>query len=382
MCIFVAKQSKNNIIIIEIIITMDKETIDKLESEVLKGDASAMVKMAKYLLGGGEHPYLDAKLLLESATEAGSSEAAMLLKLIDWEKQPSRNREASIHKETENQESNSSEEVISEDNLETEDNAMSFDDEIEDIDSEEDKIDVLLRAQALYRSWRDRYNLTGQDSGDREEAIRLFEEAVAEYEEGHRRMDDDLLEALVLIAQYYSESADNNEKYLKYVKLGADNGQATLAYMYGQHLRFTDRKIEDAEQYYKKALDGEFTRIRARMALAMIYLQTKGFFQAHKEDALRYIEEGLHELEKQGTISPEEYILYLLKGDYWRLSNKTSKACEVYKAALKVLLNSDNAPKELAVVACGNLAGLYSMAGNHREANKYKLKKKELLQQL
>lgn len=353
------------------------DTIDELEREVLQGDATAMVKMAKYLLGGGQHPYLDARLLLESAKEAGSNEAALLLKLIDWEKQTSENMESSIH----NQESNSSEEVIPEDTLETEYNVLSFDDETE-TDAEENKIDVLLRAQALYRSWRDRYNLTGQDSGDRKEAIRLFEEAVAEYEEGHRRMDDDLLEALVLIAQYYSESADNNEKYLKYVKLGADNGQATLAYMYGQHLRFTDRKIEDAEQYYKKALDGEFTRIRARMALAMIYLQTKGFFQAHKEDALRYIEEGLHELEKQGTISPEEYILYLLKGDYWRLSNKTSKACEVYKAALKVLLNSDNAPKELAVVACGNLAELYSMAGNHREANKYKLKKKELLQQL
>lgn len=356
---------------------MDKNTILELEKQVLLGDASAMVKMSKYLLSGGQHPFLDARLLLESAKEAGNNEAAILLKLIDWEKQTpsSKGTGISIQKE----DSMISETEYSDDELPE---TAGSNEEIPeyDINEEEDhELDSLLRARAIYRSWRD-CKMSEQDSNEREEAMQLFEKSVTEYKKGERQMDEDLLEGLVLLAQFYNES-DNDEKYLKYIKIGAENGQATLAYMYGQHL-FRNNEINGAVECYKKALDGQFTKVCARQALAMIYLQTPGFFNKHKEESKKYIDEGIELLEKQETISSEYYVLYLLKGDYYRLSRKYKEACNQYESALDKLLTSDNAPKELAVIAAGNLAELYTIIGKSKIAKKYSLKKKELLQQL
>lgn len=350
---------------------MDKETVNELEKRALQGDASAMVKMAKYLLSGGQHPFLDARLLLESAKEAGNNEAAMLLKLIDWGKQLSKDKEAETSTQKEEKESlklDSIEEANSE-TLESDEDCLTDDEK----EKETDKLDVLLRAQAIYRDWRDS---SERDPHEREEAISLFEEAVDEYKNGTRQMDEDLLDGLVLLAQFYGESGDD-EKYLEYVKIGAQNGQTTLAYTYGAHLQKTNR-IDEAEKYYKEALKGQFTKVRARLVLAMIYLQTPGFFKNHKEEAMNYINEGIELLEKQETISPENYIFYLLKGDYWRVCRNSTRACEEYKKALDVLLKADNAPKKLAEIAAGNLAELFTKEGKHKEAKKYLLKKREL----
>lgn len=355
---------------------MDKETILQLEKEILQGDATAMVKMSKYLLSGGQHPFFDARLLLEFAKEAGSKEAAMLLKLVNWDHLTSKNRkDLSIHDAKEKLESDTIEKTISDD-CESDDDILS-DTEIEEV--EDDKLDVLLRAQAVYRDWRNSYYMTGKDPIEREEAIHLFEEAVAEYENGTRKMDEDLLEGLVLIAQFYSES-DNTEKYLKYVEIGADNGQPTLAYMFGQHLRKTNH-IDEAVIYYRKALEGKFTKIRARQALAMIYIDTPVLFHDHKKEALIYINEGIEMLKNNQTVSPEYYIFFLLKGDYWRLCRDYPRACEQYKVALDVLLKV-GAPKELAAIAAENLAELFAKTGNSKEANKYSLKKRKILAQL
>ena len=165
-------------------------------------------------------------------------------------------------------------------------------------------------------------------------------EAVDEYEHGSRLMDSDLIEGLVLLAQYHDE-AGNEEEALRFMKLGADHGQATLAYTYGRHLQDTDR-AEEAEKYFKQSLEGQFTKVRARQALAMLYLQTPGFFQNHKTEAWEYIKEGVELLETQRSIAPECYILFLLKGDYLRRIGNYKSARDAYKSALDKLQKAVN----------------------------------------
>lgn len=191
-------------------------------------------------------------------------------------------------------------------------------------------------------------------------------------------MDNDLIEGLVLLAQYHDE-AGNEEEALRFMKLGADNGQATLAYTYGRHLQDTGRE-EEAEIYFKQSLEGEFTKIRARQALATLYLQVPGFFQEHKKEAWRYISEGIKLLEAQRRIPSECYILYLLKGDYLRRTGYYKLARNAYKVALDKLQKDDNAPKILAVVAASSLAELYARAGKAQLANKYNMLAKKLEQ--
>lgn len=359
---------------------MDQKIINEMAEKALQGDTAAMLGMAKYLLSGGEHPFLDARLLLTCAAEAGNAEAATLLKLVDWEKRKAQPEKAISPKREEKPvlpADDIKEEVLSSTMPET-DEDWALDDE-EEADGMDDKVDVLLQAKAIYRSWRDSY-AEERNPQEREEAMRLYTEAVDEYEHGNRPMDNDLIEGLVLLAQYHDE-AGNEEEALRFMKLGADHGQATLAYTYGRHLQDMDR-AEEAEAYFKQSLEGQFTKVRARQALAMLYLQTPGFFHNYKEEAWKRIMEGIELLETQRRISPECYILYLLKGDYLRRVGNYKAARDAYKAALDKLQKDDNAPKELAVVVASSLAEIYARAGKAQLANKYNLLAKGLQEQL
>ena len=350
-----------------------------MAEKALQGDTAAMLGMAKYLLSGGQHPYLDARLLLTCAAEAGNTEAATLLKLVDWDKRNPQPGKVISPKQEETP-------VLPIDDIKempsstapeaSEDWAL--DEEEEETEGMDDKVDVLLQAKAIYRSWRDSY-AEERNPQEREEAMRLYTEAVDEYEHGSRPMDSDLIEGLVLLAQYHDE-AGNEEEALRFMKLGADHGQATLAYTYGRHLQDTDR-AEEAETYFKQSLEGQFTKVRARQALAMLYLQP-GFFQKHKTEAWQYITEGIELLETQRRISPECYILYLLKGDFLRRVGNYKSARDAYKAALDKLQKDGDSPKELAVVAASSLAELYARAGKAQLANKYNVLAKKLQERL
>jgi len=364
---------------------MDNNTVNELVEKVLQGNTDAMLGMAKYLLSGGEHPYLDARQLLTFASEAGNKEATILLKLIDWEKRKSQFDNAVSPKHEETPALSGGDNIIEETaNVPEGDNDEAMDDENNDEEAEEkdgetDKLlrVKLLQAKANYRSWRDSY-AEQPDPQEREEAMRLYTEAVKEYENGNRNkpMDKDLMEGLVLLAQYHDE-VGHKEEALRFMKLGADNGQETLAYTYGMHLKNADRE-EEAEEYFKKALDGPFTKVRARLALAMLYLQTPGFFQKNKTEAWTYINEGIDLLEEQTTISSECYILYLLKGDYWRRIGKSKEARAAYEAALKKLQEGENSPRELRVITASSLAELYAKAGKAKLANKYSMLAKKM----
>lgn len=362
---------------------MDQNTINELVEKTLQGDTTSMLEMAKYLLSGGEHPYLDARLLLTCAAEGGNTEAATLLKLIDWDRIKSKSENSALRKqqETPAPSTDDVEEKIPNTAPETdEDWAQDDEDDEEEEETEMDgKVDVLLQAKAIYRSWRDSY-AEERNPLEREDSMRLFTEAVNEYERGERSIDNDLIEACVLLAQYHDE-AGNKEEALRFMKLGADHGQATLAYTYGRYLQDIGQ-AEEAENYFKQSLEGQFTKVRARQALAMLYLQTPGFFQKHKTEAWQYITEGIELLEAQRTITPECYILYPLKGDYLRRIGNYKSACKAYEVALDKLQKDDNAPKELAVVAASSLAELYARAGNGPKANKYNLMVKKFQEQL
>lgn len=359
---------------------MDQK-ITELAEKALQGDTTAMLGMAKYLLSGGEHPFLDARLLLTCAAEAGNTEAATLLKLVDWEKRKPQSEKVISSKQEEATTSLIADKETGDDNTETvpdaEEDWWAMDDEEEETEGMDDEVDVLLQARAIYRSWRDSY-ADERNPLERAEAMRLYTKAVDEYEHGSRPMDNDLIEGLVLLAQYHDE-AGNEEEALRFMKLGADNGQATLAYTYGRHLQDTGRE-EEAEIYFKQSLEGEFTKIRARQALATLYLQVPGFFQEHKKEAWRYISEGIKLLEAQRRIPSECYILYLLKGDYLRRTGYYKLARNAYKVALDKLQKDDNAPKILAVVAASSLAELYARAGKAQLANKYNMLAKKLEQ--
>ena len=362
---------------------MDQKIINEMAEKALQGDTSSMVGMAKYLLSGGEHPFLDARLLLTCAAEAGNTEAATLLKLVDWEKRKALPEKviSSKQEETPVPPVDNIKEVPSSTVPEADEDWVLDEEEEEDEETEgmDDKVDVLLQAKAIYRSWRDSY-AEERDPQEREEAMRLYTEAVDEYEHGKRSMDSDLIEGLVLLAQYHDE-AGNEEEALRFMKLGADHGQATLAYTYGRHLQDTDR-AEEAEKYFKQSLEGQFTKVRARQALAMLYLQTPGFFQNHKTEAWEYIKEGVELLETQRSIAPECYILFLLKGDYLRRIGNYKSARDAYKSALDKLQKDGDSPKELAVVAASSLAELYARAGKAQLANKYNVLAKNLQERL
>lgn len=355
---------------------MDQNTINELVGKTLQGDTTAMLEMAKYLLSGGEHPYLDARLLLTCAAESGNTEAATLLKLIDWDKIKSKSENSALPKqqETPAPPTDDVEEIAPNIALEA-DEDWAQDDEEEEEAEMDGKVDVLLQAKAIYRSWRDSY-AEERNPLERIDSMRLFTEAVNEYERGERSIDNDLIEACVLLAQYHDE-AGNKEEALRFMKLGADHGQTTLAYTYGRYLQDIGQ-TEEAENYFKQSLEGQFTKVRARMALAMLYLQTPGFFQKHKTEARQYIMEGIKLVEEQQTVTPECYILYPLKGDYLRRIGNFKSACKAYEVALDKLQKDDNAPKELAVVAASSLAELYARAGKAQLANKYNVLAKKM----
>lgn len=354
---------------------MDQNIINELAGKSLQGDTNAMVRLAKLLLsGGGEHPFLDARLLLTCAAEAGNTEAVTLLKLVDWEKRKAQPGKTFSHKQEETPVSPADDiKEMPSSTVPEADEDWALDDE-EETDGD-DKVDVLLQARAIYRDWRDSY-AEERDSHEREEAMRLYTLAVDQFERGERPMDNDLIEGLVLLAQYYDELG-NEEEALRFMKLGADHGQATLAYTYGRHLQKTDR-AKEAVSYYERSLEGQFTRVRARQALATLYLQTPGFFQNNKEKAWRYIKEGIELLEAQQSVPPECYILFLLKGDFLRRIGNFKSARDAYKAALGKLQNDANSPKELAVVAASSLAELYARSGKAQLANKYNTLAKRL----
>lgn len=320
---------------------MVTENFRELEQQILAGDTNAMVNMAILIKGGQTHPFFSAENLLQKAKEMGNERAISILEGKEDEGW------------TLNQKNEETFEVSEE--------------------NEEETADPLLAGRYYYRLWNES-DTDERNEQDREKAIALFEIAVRELDDNKRVIDEYLKEALVILAEYYYDVKKDIKKSHKYNKMGADAGQETLAYTWAMHLR-EENNLEEAIEYFEKALYGKFTYLKVHYILPMIFLETKGKFQPNKDRIIKLINEGIKMLEDNPEKITKEYlILYLLKGDYYYKLRENKKAIIAYKNSLDKLVEHHGMP-ELAAMAAGKLSELYGLS-NKEEANKYRMRSK------
>lgn len=318
---------------------MYSKTIEELGQLILNGDTDAMVAMADRLLNGSvEHSFFKAEDLLRTAAEKGNSMAVEKLESLF---------------------SNSICDLdeLSEDEL----LELGEDDSFWD-DDRKGEVDNLLSARYYHRQWEEM-----REEADGAKASELYELSVKEYEDGKRKMDDELLDALIFLTRYFEDT--DKEKSLFYNKLGAENGQETLAYTWGLHLqRLND--VDGAICFFEKALHGQFSCVHAHSALAFIYLNSKGYFHPNKGRVLELIDEGIKLLEdtRSEHIADENcMLLYLMRGDYYYKTRDSKNAVFAYKQAIGKLKNIDSAYKnQLIAIAYDKLSELFSIKDMNR----------------
>ncbi len=346
-----------------------------LERMCVDGDTEAMVSLAMRLYRDkSQVSIFNPAALLDRAIALGST-AAESLKILLQENNMSGKRPYYAEKEEENVEYDA---LGSVENLEDE---M----DLEDDSVDTDEVDSLILATALYSRWKYSEEME-RDEEDRLKAVGLYEKAVKEFENGQREMSDDLKEAIVILASYYDKS--NKELSDKFIKIGAEAGQPTLCYSYGIYLQNYGRSKE-AEQYYVKALDGEYSSVSAKKALAMLYLETPGMFHDNRELIGRYIREAMLSMEQAGKAGSNDYLLLMmLRGDFYRKLSKYKEAALAYVAAYKKIqlnpnfLSDDKQLLKLAHIAASNASHMYVFLNKAKEAQKYHQKALALKGQL